>query len=154
MKDYKEKLEGFIDDLNSLISDSMINPMYSGGKYEVRLYQDNTGATCELSFSEKNDSLVFIRLSTNYIEDKDFFDFYHKCYLVVFRTIMYGLDVSFGSMIDPVQNTYIHYLSFSTLSQEGLKKYREWKKQTKPCFSCKNLNNSNAEKCGFCGEEL
>jgi len=149
MKDYKKKIEEFIEDLNNLLNDRLYlpNPV---GNYEVLFSENDSEIIFELHFVEQDDRLIFIKKSTSFKSP----EFYQKCYIITFRMIMFGLDTSFGKTIDPSAGIYIHYLSPGTLANEGLKKYREWKEGAKHCFSCKSLNNESSEKCSFCGEEF
>lgn len=156
MKDYKEKLQEFIDDLNYLLNGGFYETKWRGGKYVLSFTENNLGAVCTLEFKEKQDTLplFYFKTDAGYDIEGGFNSFYQRCYISIFRMIMCGVDVGFGDLIDPIHNRPIYYLSFNTLAKEGLKQLREWNSGAKWCFSCRELTKQKMEKCPFCGEEF
>jgi len=127
MRTYKEKLEGIIEDFNSILSDRMMFPEYKGGEFKLEIGDKTEDeVTVLISFKEGDESWYILRRDGVKNDDK----FYGYCYGIFLRQMLFSVD-SVGELKDPSTDHYINFLTISTLADSGLDKIREWKKSNK-----------------------
>nr|WP_298659900.1 hypothetical protein [uncultured Flavobacterium sp.] len=151
--EFKGKLFEFISDINALLDNPMLYSENLKGEYKLVSSQHEDVERLDLIFEQGGDSIV---LGSNYrnVKSANGDLFYRVCYLRILRNIMCGVDVGFGDIIHPTTNEYVFYLSFQTLANEGLKKYREFKDSAKLCSNCQKLNKPTNKNCVFCKEQF
>lgn len=150
----KQDLSFFIDSLNGVISDPLFNPQYKGGKYISSWIESDDHASFTLTFQEGKDKLVLIHKSSEIEDDEQLELFIQICYITTFRNILFGVDVDFGTIINPMTSDYIFYLSTNTLLNEGLKRLRDWNESSKKCWECGKQNMDKTKACAFCKAEF
>jgi len=123
MKDYKQKIEDLVEELNLVISDSRVFPEQRGNRFELTIidgivYENGTYVDYiegHLRFIDGDKKHVVMRLS-----GRASLDFYHEFYFRIFRALF--LTVDYIMPADELNGTpQMAFLSFKTLATEGLK---------------------------------
>lgn len=124
---YKNKLIGFIYDLNKLVRDELRVSRPNTGEFllkindEVKFENGNIGVVVDLWFKEGsiNHVIYHSHLSGETIDLESFF---RQVYMDIFKTALLSID-AIGCYKD-VNGNVINILSFQTLLESGLEKLK------------------------------